>query len=339
MVKPMGWIDEMFLKLSVWLFVFIVGFNVNHALADNFTVANDAFTKGDVERANKIWTELSQKGHAGAQYELGQSYLQGQGVAKNPTKAYQLFKEAADGGQSDAQALVCHALAEGYVEVGIPRVVKDSIFYCEKAARSGEFLAQFVLFKIYRYPTFGGELANNENAFYWAEIASSNTSPGNFASWQRTMLYELGLMYFEGIGTKIDVSKAMMLYTKSAIMGEPVANFALGNMYEFGVGEISSDKRKAYDYYVVAAKQGYVHSFVNLGLMYKNGDGIQQDLLKANMWMAIGAIHEDDFAIQNLQRWSSSGLIDEFKNESQREVLRATISQCIESRFVKCLYD
>ena len=50
-----------------------------------------------------VWfRKAALQGHAGAQYELGNSYDIGSGVAPDPVKALQWYKRAASRGNTDA---------------------------------------------------------------------------------------------------------------------------------------------------------------------------------------------------------------------------------------------
>src|SRR5215831_3360658 len=70
--------------------------------------------------------------------------------------------------------------------------------------------------------------------------------------------------------------------------GDPRAQYDLGLMYDQGQGVQQSDA-KAMEWYERAAQQGEPRAQYNLGLMYLNGQGVPQDLVKAYYWISLSA--------------------------------------------------
>ena len=70
--------------------------------------------------------------------------------------------------------------------------------------------------------------------------------------------------------------------------GEPRAQYDLGLMYDQGQGVQQSDAR-AMEWYERAARQGEPRAQYNLGLMYLNGQGVPPDLVKAYYWISLSA--------------------------------------------------
>jgi TPR repeat protein len=95
--------------------------------------------------------------------------------------------------------------------------------------------------------------------------------------------FNLGLMYYNGLGVDKDYAKAVEWYQKAADQGLAVAQFNLGTMYENGRG-VAKDYTKAFEWYEKAADQGYAKAQFNLGWMYQNGLGVDKDYAKAFEW-------------------------------------------------------
>jgi len=72
------------------------------AIAD-FNGGLVAYEKGDYATALKEWKPLAEQGHANAQHNLGQMYLQGHGVIQDYEVAFKCFKLAAKQGHVNAQ--------------------------------------------------------------------------------------------------------------------------------------------------------------------------------------------------------------------------------------------
>lgn len=72
-------------------------------LPENLLEKAQTFTQtGDYDDALAIYRELAQQTHADAQYQLGDLYLQGLGVEKNPRRAADWFFQAASQGKLEA---------------------------------------------------------------------------------------------------------------------------------------------------------------------------------------------------------------------------------------------
>jgi len=100
--------------------------------------------------------------------------------------------------------------------------------------------------------------------------------------------YNLGIMYEQGHGTPQDYAEAVKWYQEAADAGVVNAQLNLGSMYEKGQGA-AQDYGAAAKWYGVAATQGLPTAQLNLGLLYGQGRGVQQDYVQAHMWFALAA--------------------------------------------------
>ena len=64
--------------------------------------------------------------------------------------------------------------------------------------------------------------------------------------------------------------------------------FNLGNMYYNGQG-VEQDYKQAVYWWQKSAEQGFATAQYNLGFMYAKGQGLEQDFVKAYMWFNISA--------------------------------------------------
>ncbi len=95
--------------------------------------------------------------------------------------------------------------------------------------------------------------------------------------------FNLGVLYEEGKGVKLDYVEAVKWYRKAAEQGDVRAQNNLGNMYRNGYG-VKLDNDEAVKWYRKAAEKGHVSAQYNLGAMYENGEGVGQDKAEAVMW-------------------------------------------------------
>ena len=73
-----------------------------------------------------------------------------------------------------------------------------------------------------------------------------------------------------------------------AVLGEAVAQYNLGLMYDEGKG-VPQNYAEAIGWYRKAAEQGDAYAQHNLGNMYGTGEGAPQDYVRAHMWYDLAA--------------------------------------------------
>lgn len=189
--------------------------------------------------------ELAKSGNAAAQNLLGQCYLEGRGIAKNPQQAFYWISKAAE--QKNLKALCnlgyCYEngigtekdyfqaysfyklsalkgnsaafnnLAQCYLNG--TGTSKDSIkarAWFEKGAETGIRSSQTNAG--YLYLAIDGQV-NYDKAFYWLKKAADQNSPN--------ALEMLGMCYDNGWGVEVDHSKAQECYRKSYQLGNEEA--------------------------------------------------------------------------------------------------------------------
>ena len=99
-------------------------------------------------------------------------------------------------------------------------------------------------------------------------------------------MYNLGFCYEFGQGglTK-DGAKAMEWYQKAVEAGNARAMFHLGSCYEFGQVGLTKDTSKAVEWYEKAAEAGNARAMFHLGFCYEYGPGgLTKDETKAMEW-------------------------------------------------------
>ena len=74
------------------------------------------------------------------------------------------------------------------------------------------------------------------------------------------------------------------LLEERAALGDPTAQFALGQLYQQGLG-VNKDLKKAVDYYMAAIAQQDLQAEYTLGIFYFNGEGGEHDYQQALGWL------------------------------------------------------
>lgn len=114
---------------------------------------------------------------------------------------------------------------------------------------------------------------------------------------------------FEDV-SNYDISSRLYGYRESsfklieakAFAGEAKYQFRLGQFYYWGDSNyhyIESDKTKAAYWWNEAASQNYTLAYNNLGIAYKDGNGVEIDLRKAVHYLKLGAEAGEDWAQRN----------------------------------------
>ena len=159
-------------------------------------------------------------------------------------------------------------------------------------AENGDSEAQFMLGEAYR--TGKGARRNYKTAF---SVHSRYSETNNRC---RAVA---GMMCLEGKGTEKDERKGFGLLNSAEPKG-PETLFRLGQCFEFGLGT-DPDPKKAFEYYLDSAEQGFGEAQAAAGRCCFNGTGTDKNMAEAEKWF-LEAIGSDV-----LSAYSSLGIIKE----------------------------
>jgi TPR repeat protein len=95
-------------------------------------------------------------------------------------------------------------------------------------------------------------------------------------------MYNVGLLYDEGLGVEENKATALEWYLPPAQDGDVSAQFNVATIYDFGEG-VPEDNGKALYWYTAAAMQADEQAQFNLGVMYANGEGVPVDYEESAM--------------------------------------------------------
>ncbi|RGB30894.1 kinase-like domain-containing protein [Rhizophagus diaphanus] len=100
--------------------------------------------------------------------------------------------------------------------------------------------------------------------------------------------------------------KALKLCKKLAGKGYLDAQFQLGLFCDHEIYEIN--KKKAFEFYTIAAEKNHDRAQNNLGNLYENGEGVEKDFNKAFYWFKKAAENGNEVAIYNLGKCYELGI-------------------------------
>jgi len=84
--------------------------------------------------------------------------------------------------------------------------------------------------------------------------------------------YNIGWMYLNGYGLRINDSLALEWWQKASEQGHSDASFSIGMLYSLGEGEVPKDSDKAIDYYLIAADEKHEDAIAILKSMLQRDD-------------------------------------------------------------------
>jgi TPR repeat protein len=110
--------------------------------------------------------------------------------------------------------------------------------------------------------------------------------------------YAIGTMYELGLGVTQNREEAVKWYRRAANLGFADAEYSLAESYENG-RRVPRDYEEAANWYRRAAEHGHRLAPENLGIMYLFGSGVAKDHVFASMWFIIAELKGNKAAAQN----------------------------------------
>ncbi|MBN2310831.1 MAG: SEL1-like repeat protein [Candidatus Hydrogenedentes bacterium] len=189
-----------------------------------------------------VWLEAAGRGIPEAQYLVGDAYMGGYGVNRDPDEGTRWWRKAAEQGYAPAQSALagCYLAGEG-----LPKDINEALLWYRKAAEQNDAVAQLNLGTCY-HEGLGVPQDDAEAANWFRKAADQGNA---------TAQNNLGYCYANGIGVDQDDEAAVEWYTKAAEQDHISAQFNLGYCYERGKG-VRKSKRDAITWYRKAAEQG-----------------------------------------------------------------------------------
>lgn len=261
--------------------------------------------KGHINKGVAMMEKIARLGNPDAQYTLGSLYMQGQFIKKNEDLARTWFQMASDNGHTASQGnlgIMYH--------LGLGGVSADQTLafeYSLAAAQKGYAKSQLHLAKSYRFG-WGTELDFNEAEVWYLKAARSGENIhielAEFYMSEAAQLPEsekkAHTILVNGIekgelkcvttlaklvhARKLKTNKNIIsLLKKASEKGHGESSKILGDIYTQGILR-KQDHNKACGWYAVAAKQGFMEGFVQLGLYFSPEIGIKPNARLASLF-------------------------------------------------------
>lgn len=173
------------------------------------------------------------------------------------------------------------------------------IYPCKDCCELGEtvieneMIALYDLGKLYSMEKSG--LKNDEKSFkfYKKALQGLIQIEPKAKKIKSYLQYQIGMMYFNGLGTSIDNTKTVEYFEKSADKNM-WASYQLGKLYLFGTDDIQKNKEKAMQYLNLSAEQGneYAQNILN------NQEKFENEMLAStifSLFVNLSKCIEDDY--------------------------------------------
>ncbi|MCX6907207.1 MAG: SUMF1/EgtB/PvdO family nonheme iron enzyme [Verrucomicrobia bacterium] len=170
----------------------------------------------------------AEKGDAQAQTDLGRSYFNGYGVARDKVEAVKWYRKAAEQNYAEAQCILAHCYISG-----------------EGVAMDGEGVARDRV-EERKWRQKASEQRKAEAMKWYRKAAEQNYAKGQS---------RLGMCYEFGYGVAKDYVEAVKWWRKAAEQNDPAAQMSLANCYANGRG-VAKDDAEAYKWWAVCEARG-----------------------------------------------------------------------------------
>lgn len=200
------------------------------------------------------------------QYRIGKMYCYGLGTEKNYTKAFDWFLKSAKENNKFAQFSLANLY---YYGNGVEKDLSQAFLWYQKSASHGQPYASYAVAQM---NSKGEYVSKDDNTAqqYYKQALSGFLNLERKEQADENLFYKIGMMYKNGLGTDIDISKAIEYFQRSA--DNKWSSYQLGNLYLFGADGLEKDKEKAIRWLTKSADDGneYAQKLLDNMEQYEN---------------------------------------------------------------------
>lgn len=172
------------------------------------------------------------------------------GTEKNYTKAFEWFLKSAKEGNKFAQFSLANLY---YYGSGVEKDLSQAFLWYQKSSTQGQPYASYAIAQMYSKGEYVTKDDDTAQQFY-KQALSGFLNLERKEQADENLFYKIGMMYKNGLGTDIDVSKAIEYFQRSA--DNKWSSYQLGRIYLFGAEGLEKDKGKAVEWLIKSADDG-----------------------------------------------------------------------------------
>ena len=183
-------------------------------------------------------------------YRIGKMHCYGLGTEQDYAQSFECFLKSAHEGNKFAQYSLANLY---YYGNGVEKDLSQAFWWYRKSSEQGQPYASYAVAQMYSKGEYVAENKETAQRYYKAalsgflELESKDQADDN-------LYYKLGAMYKNGLGTEIDIPKAIEYFEKST--ENMWSTYQLGRLYLFGAEELEKDKEKAVEWLTKSANDG-----------------------------------------------------------------------------------
>ena len=267
-------------RLSRWIWRFVLLVAMPMLTYASYEAATTAVERGDYQQALNELQPLLKSKDKNAQYLIGLMYFQGLGVRRDLDLAIGYLQQATDQGHEYARLLLG-------VSLNAKGEFSESAKHLQWAADKNEASAQYLLGMMYVGGRGVPQDINKALQLFRAAHDQNYTAATT----------KLAQFYYGGLGgLKKNPLEAARLFRLAAEKGEHQAQLLLGEALYNGEG-VAANPTEAVSWFIKAANAGQdPEAYARLGWAYHEGKGVIQNDFEAAKWMKVGADGGSAFA-------------------------------------------
>ena len=242
-------------------------------------------------------------------YRIGKMHCYGLGTEQNYTEAFKWFEKSAIEGNKFAQFSLANL---NYFGNGIEKSYEQAYHWYMKAAQQGQPYAAYAIAQMYAN---GESVSKDESEAdnYYKQALSGFQKLEADEQADDNLFYKMGRMFKQGLGTEVDMAKAIDYFKRAADLGNRNARRTMA--FEYISGEnIEQDIDHGIDMLTELANNGDTMSAYKLGKIYMSGNAVFTDLEKAEKYLQQAAEDNNEYALYAIAKLY---LFDEKKDLAQ----------------------
>lgn len=228
-------------------------------------------------------------------YRIGKMHCYGLGIQQDYEKAFEWFLKSAKEGNKFAQYSMGNLY---YYGNGTDKDLSQAFQWYMKSAEQGQPYASYSIAQMYDKGEYVSQSEENAQRYYKAalsgflELESKDQADDN-------LFYKMGTMYKNGLGTDIDMDKAINYFMRSAVLNNINAKRTLA--LEYLLGEyLELDIEKGLEMLTECADSGDTLSCYKLGKIYFKGEIVYKDLNMAEKYLLKATENKNEYALYSL---------------------------------------
>ena len=242
-------------------------------------------------------------------YRIGKMHCYGLGTEQDYAEAFKWLEKSAMEGNKFAQFSLANLY---YYGNGTEQSYDQAYHWYMKAAEQGQPYAAYAVAQMYA----NGEAVEKD------DVQAQNYYKQALAGFQKlesdeqaddNLFYKMGRMFRLGLGTEVDIPKAIDFFKRAAGLGNRNARRTMALEYISGEN-VEQDIDKGIDILTELADSGDTMSAYKLGKIYLSGDVVFTDLDKAEKYLLQSANDDNEYAMYSLAKLY---LLDEKKDLAQ----------------------